>query len=112
MKNGLDLSIHTFAIPVAVSLRCHSARFLGEKEPSLCSKPCLTKSHLIRQKELKKSFVLHGNVVYRLVDSQYREVNQLQRMGIKEFIIPTSPLFNSQNIDEINEVIATLSRGA
>jgi hypothetical protein len=111
VKNGFNLAIHAYAFPVAVTMRCHTARFLGEEEPSLCTKPCFNKSFNITQKELKKSFVLHGNVIYRFVDSQQRDVKQLQRMGVQELIIPMGPVSKLYTTEHINDAITTLSRG-
>jgi hypothetical protein len=111
IKNGLNLSVHAFAIPVAVTMRCHMARFLEEEEPVLCSRPCLDKSFHITQKELEKSFVLNGNVVFRLVDPHQRDVKQLLRMGVRELIVPMGPVSKIKTTEDINEAITTLSRG-
>jgi hypothetical protein len=107
-KKGFELAVHLFALPVAVSMRCHMARFLGEKEPFLCSKPCLIKSFNISQKELEKSFVLHGNVVYRLVNSLKKDVKKLGKLGINELIMSMGPVSKLETTEKINKTISTL----
>lgn len=111
MKNGFNLSVHAFALPVAVTMRCHMARFLDEEEPALCSRPCLNKSFNITQKELEKNFVLHGNVVFRLVNSPRRDVEKLQRLGVRELIISMGPVSKLKTTEDINKTISTLSGG-
>lgn len=111
IKNGFILAVHAYAIPVAVTMRCHMARFLGEVEPALCTKPCLSKAFNIRQKELERDFILHGNVVFRSVESQQRDVRQLQRMGVNELIIPMGPVSKLLTTKDLNEAIAALSSG-
>ncbi len=111
IRSGLKLAVHSHAIPVAVTMRCHMARFLGEEEPALCSKPCLTKAFMIKQKELEKTFTLHGNVVFRLVESSQRETKQLTRMGVDEVVIPMGPVSNLFTRNDLDEAVATLSGG-
>ncbi len=110
-RNGLKLAVHSHAIPVAVTMRCHMARFLGEEEPALCSKPCLNKAFKIKQKELEKTFTLNGNVVYRQVEPTQRETNQLRRMGVDEVVIPMGPVSNLTTKEELDEALSTLSGG-
>jgi hypothetical protein len=110
-RNGLKLAVHSHAIPVAVTMRCHMARFLGEEEPALCSKPCLSKAFKIKQKELEKTFTLNGNVVYRQVEPTQRETNQLRRMGVDELVIPMGPVSNLTTKEELDEALSTLSGG-
>jgi len=108
IKNGFKIAVHTHAIPVAVTMRCHMARFLGEVEPALCTKPCLSKAFNIRQKELEKKFILHGNVVFRAVEPNEREARQLKRTGVDELIIPMSPVSRLNTVNELDEVMVAL----
>ena len=112
VKNGFRLAVHTYAVPVALTMRCHTARFLGEAEPALCTKPCLTKAFDIKQKELNKSFVLHGNVVFRLVESTRNEIRELQRTGVEEMVLSMGPVSRLSTTEDVDEAIAILSRGA
>jgi len=109
--NGFKLAVHSHAIPVAVTMRCHMARFMGEEEPTLCSKPCLAKALKIKQKELEKTFTLNGNVVYRLVESTQREMIQIRRTGIDEVVLPMGPVSNLTTKEELDEAMATLLGG-
>jgi hypothetical protein len=109
IKNGFKIAVHTHAIPVAVTMRCHMARFLGEVEPALCTKPCLNKSFTIRQEELEKSFILNGNVVFRPVESNMIEARQLNRTGVDELIIPMGPVSGLNTTRELDEVMAALT---
>jgi hypothetical protein len=108
-RNGLKLAVYSHAIPVAVTMRCHMARFLGEEEPALCSKPCLSKAFKIKQKELEKAFTLNGNVVYRQVESTQREMNQLRRMGVDEVVLSMGLVSNLFTKNDIDDAMATLS---
>jgi len=108
-RNGLKLAVHSHAIPVAVTMRCHMARFLGEEEPTLCSKPCLSKAFKIKQKELEKTFTLNGNVVYRQVESTQKEMNQLRRMGVDEVVLSIGLVSNLFTKNDIDDAMATLS---
>ena len=85
------------------------ARFLGEREPANCSIPCLNKAFNIEQKELEKKFVLHGNVVYRLVQSQRGDVKKLKKMGVEEMILPMGPVSKLSTTEDVNEAINKLS---
>ena len=111
IKNGFRLAVYTYAVPVSVTMRCHMARFIEEREPALCSKPCINSALNIEQKELEKSFVLHGNVVFRLVQSVNRDVKTLRRMGVEEMIIPMGPVSKLRTAEEVNEAITRLSNG-
>ena len=111
IKNGFSLSVHTHAVPVAVTMRCHMARFLGEVEPALCTKPCLSKAFNIKQREVQRTFVLHGNVVFRLIESSQKEVRELHKLGIEELIVPMGPVSRLTTTKEVNEAITTLSGG-
>jgi hypothetical protein len=109
IKNGFKIAVHTHAIPVAVTMRCHMARFLEEVEPALCSKPCLSKAFNIRQKELEKSFILNGNVVFRAVEPSEGEARQLKRTGVDELIIPMGPMSKLDTTRELDEVMAAFT---
>lgn len=107
--NGFKIAVHTHAIPVAVTMRCHMARFMGEMEPALCTKPCLSKAFTIRQEELEKRFILHGNVVFRAIEPNMRETRQLNRTGVDEMIIPMGPVSGLDTTRELDEVMVALT---
>jgi len=108
-KNGFEIAVHTHAIPVAVTMRCHMARFMGEVEPAHCTKPCLNKAFKIRQEELEKRFIFHGNVVFRAVEPNMREARQLKRTGVDELIIPMGPVSGLDTTRKLDEVMATFT---
>ena len=109
VRNGFRLAIHTYAVPAAVTMRCHTARFLGEEEPALCTKPCLNRAFNIHQKELDKGFVLHGNVVFRLVESTRKDVRGLKGIGVDEIVLPMGPVSRLRTAGDLDEAITTLS---
>ena len=111
IKKGFCISVHTHAIPVAVTMRCHMARFLGEEDPALCSKPCFSEAFAIKQTELQRSFILHGNVVFRQAEHTHKDVRQLQRLGVDELIIPMGPVSGILTGKDVDDAIATLSVG-
>ncbi len=111
INKGFSISVQSHAIPVAVTMRCHMARFLGEVEPALCTKPCLSKAFTIKQREVQRSFILHGNVVYRLIESSKREVKELKNIGIDEIVIPMGPVSRLVTTKGVNDTITTLSDG-
>ena len=112
VRNGFRLAIHTHAVLSAVTMRCHMARFLGEAEPALCTKPCLSRAFNIHQSELDKGFVLHGNVVFRLVESTRKDVRELQGIGVDEIVLPMGPVSRLRTTRDLDDAITTLSRGA
>ncbi len=110
-KKGFRLAMNTYAVPVSVTLRCHMARFIGETEPARCSIPCSDSAYDIKQPELGKSFVLHGNVVYRLVDHQRNDVKKLRKNGVEEIVIPMGSVSKISTAEEIDDAITKLSSG-
>ncbi|MEM2094384.1 MAG: hypothetical protein QXI32_03705 [Candidatus Bathyarchaeia archaeon] len=111
VKRGFRLSIHTYAIPVTVTERCHMARLLGEKEPALCTFPCLRRTFKITQKELGRSFMLQGNVVFSLVEPEQRDIRELHRMGVEELVIPAGPVSRLMTTKDMDAAITVLARG-
>ena len=111
VRNGFRLAVHTYAVPIAVTMRCHTARFLGEVEPALCTKPCFSRAFNIHQKELDKVFVLHGNVVFRLVESTRNDVKGLNSIGVEEIVIPMGPVSRLRTTEDLDEAVTNLSRG-
>lgn len=111
-KKGLQVAIHTYAVPIAVTMKCHTARFTGEPSPTQCSMPCIEKAFKIHQKELSKSFILNGNVVYRKVEPTRKEKRQLKGTGITETIILMGPVSKITSTQELDQAISALSTGA
>jgi hypothetical protein len=111
VKKGFNLSIHTHSIPVAVTMKCHTARFLGESSTESCTKPCFDNFFEIRQKDLGENFLLDGNVVYRGVNPTFKEIKKLKRNGIDDIVISLGHISNLFKSREIDEVINNLMHG-
>jgi hypothetical protein len=111
VERGFRLAVHTYAIPVAVSGRCHTARFLGEKGPAQCTLPCLDRAFIIRQRELERGFVLHGNVVFSMVQPQQREVKELHGMGVDELVLPMGPVSKLTSAKDVDASLTALASG-
>ena len=107
-KTGFQLAMHTYGVPVAVTLRCHTARFVDEKNPSLCSRPCLNSAYDLDQVDLKKRFLLLGNVVYRQVEVIKKELKQFKKTRIEELVLPMGALSELNTSKDINEAINIL----
>jgi hypothetical protein len=112
MRSGFHLSVHTYGIPVAVTMRCHTARFLKETTPQHCTQPCQDQAFNIQQNELEQAFILHGNVVYRPVFHQPKDLKRLQKMGVEELVIPLGPLSQVSTTKEIDQTLTALIHGA
>lgn len=109
IESGFHLSIHTYGIPVAVTMRCHTARFLNETNPQHCTQPCQYQAFNIQQNELEQAFILHGNVVYRPVFHQPKDLKRLQKMGVEELVIPLGPLSKVSTTQEIDQTFTALT---
>jgi len=111
MENGLRLSVHLHLVPVTFTRRCHMARFLGEKSPEECSKPCLGRAFLLRNEVLKAvglEFFLHGNAVFRLEQPSPEDVAELKRLGIAELILTMNPLTKIDTAGKIDDLVLSL----
>jgi hypothetical protein len=106
-KNGLLLSAHLFMVLVTVTRKCHTARFIGENKPEDCSKPCLTKSFLLKNKILDLEMVLIGNTAFRLENPSKKDIQKM-RKTIAEFVIDLNPLIKKRGIEETNRIIDEL----
>lgn len=109
MKNGLNLSIYMHLIPVAVTNACHTARFIGEREPETCSEPCNSRAFLLRQKTLGIDLFLHGNVVFHFTEPSLKDVKRLYNQGIGEFVVTVNPILKIDNREKINHLIESLN---
>ena len=107
-RNGLTLSIHTHLVPVTSTRKCHMARFLGEKDPETCSRPCLSKAFLLRHDTLGTEFFLEGNTVFRFVQPSREDVFRLHKVGTGEVVITTGPATGIETRGEIDQVIESL----
>ena len=105
-EHGLKLSIHLFLAPVAVTRRCHTARFLNEKSPQNCSKPCNTRAFLVKGDIIGVELLIGGNVVFKRSHPSKKHIDKLKKF--KEIIISMSPVTEVKNKMKINQVIENL----
>ncbi len=95
IRAGVQLSVHSFLIPVTVTKRCHAARFLKELNPARCSCPCLRSTFKIKQETLGTDFFLRGNVAFRYAEPQRNDLKNLTDIGDIEIVIPAGDLLKA-----------------
>jgi collagenase-like PrtC family protease len=104
-SNGLQVSVHLHSVPVAITRKCHMARFLGEADLNQCSRPCYTKAYFMNNPLLDKKLYLHGNTVNRLVVPNNKTMESLKKSGATELILTMSPLSQIISKSKIDDVI-------
>ncbi len=87
MEQGLKLSVYLHLVPIAVTRKCHLARFLGEERPEECSKPCLKESLIIRSQLAGLQFLLQGNAVLTIAQPSDRDLDRIKEIGVDEVVI-------------------------
>jgi len=112
VEAGLDVSVHTHLVPVTVTRKCHTARFLGEKIPQNCSKPCITRAFLLKHKGvfMTVEFFLWGNAVFTLAQPNKKDVKNLLGTGATELVITMNPATNTLSRERVDEVISSIKR--
>ena len=106
IERGLQLDVHMFSIPVAITRKCHTARFLGTEDLETCSRFCYTKAFMMNNEILNKDLCLYGNTVLKLVEPDRKAISLLSRMGVDEFVITMGPLVHaSSKLPEIFDQI-------
>lgn len=66
-QRNLQVSVHLYSVPVAMTRECYMARFLGVERLDQCSRPCYVKAYSMENEELDVDMYLHGNAVFKLV---------------------------------------------
>ncbi len=105
VKAGLNLSVHLQLVPVTLTRKCHTARFLGEIAPETCSKPCNIRAFRLRNDRLELEFFLHENAVFRFAEPSRKDMEELPRNDIGEFVITMSPITRIRTQEKIDELI-------
>ncbi len=105
-KQGLELSVHLQLVPVTLTRKCHTARFLGERAPQACSKPCKTKAFLLKHDELE--LFLNGNVVFSQTDPSEKDMKSLLKHNVAELVISMNPVTGMSSRERIDEFILQL----
>jgi collagenase-like PrtC family protease len=107
-QRNLQVSVHLYSVPVAITRKCHMARFLGEEDLDQCSRPCYTKAYSMDNELLGVEMYLHGNAVFKLNDPDRRTVNQLARLGVRELVLTMSPLSRVTSHIELDGLLQSL----
>jgi len=107
-QRDLQVSVHLYSVPVAITRKCHTARFLGEQSLDQCSRPCYTKAYSMENELLDIGMYLHGNTVYKLADPDKNTMNQLARWGVGELVLTMSPLSKVSSHAELEGVLKSL----
>jgi len=105
-KEGFKLSVHLQLAPVTLTRKCHTARFLGEKAPQACSKPCKTRAFLLKRDELE--LFLNGNVVFSQTSPSEKDMERLLKHDISELVISMNPITGILSREKIDEFILQL----
>lgn len=108
-KNKLDVSVHLNSIPVALTRKCHMARFLGEEDLENCSRPCYTKAYVMDNEFLNIELFLHGNTVFKLIESNRKILSQLTKRGVNELVLTMGPLTRINTQAQLDSSIQSLS---
>jgi len=105
IKNGLPISVHMHSIPVAMTRKCHLARFLGDENLDRCSRPCYTKAYSMENEYLGIDMILQGNTVYQLTEPDRKTTQQLAKRGVREFVLTMSPITGVKTQAQIDSLI-------
>jgi hypothetical protein len=111
VENGIRLSVHLHLVPVTFTRKCHTARFLGEKSPGSCSRPCLRRAFVLKSEVLEEyglEFVLHGNTVFRVVQPLGADAVALQKDGVDELVLAMNPVTGLDTARRIDDLILSL----
>ena len=106
VTEGLRLSVYAHFILVALTRRCHTARFLGDKEETHCSRACDTRAFLLKQNNIQCELYLSGNTIFSRANPTKREVKWFEERE-SEFIIETGPIVKALKNNSINALIST-----
>jgi hypothetical protein len=104
-SRGLECSLHSQQVPIAVTRKCHTARFLGEKSLETCSKPCLNKAYVLKNDVLGIEIQLHGNTVFTLVQQPNIDLGKLDEQGVSELVLTMSPLTRIESKTDIDDFL-------
>jgi hypothetical protein len=107
VNKGLHLSAYLHLVPVAITRKCHMARFLGETSYEGCTKQCNDRGFLLKQKTMELDLFLCGNTIFRIIQPIKEELQKLKNK-ITEVIILVNPLTNIENRSTLNKVISNL----
>ncbi len=84
------------------------ARLLGESIPENCSKPCDSRTLLLRNEQLDVRLFLLGNTVFRLTELTSRDARKLDEAKVKELVISMNPLTGINDKERVNTLVRGL----
>lgn len=108
-KNNLQVSVHLNSIPVAITRKCHMARFLGIENLENCPRPCYTNAYKMNNEFLKTELFLHGNVVSEITNPDTKMARQLNKQGVKDIVITMGPLTKINSHENLDNIIQSIS---
>lgn len=108
VENGFTIHVHLDGVPVTVTRKCHTARFMGEYDPERCSRPCDRRSFVLKQETIGVTLILYGNVVYRAITPDVKMIANLRKIGVTNYIIAMNPMTTLLDRTAINKFIADL----
>jgi len=104
-KCGLNVSVHLYLVPVTLTRKCHTARFLGEKEPERCSKPCNSRAFRLKHGILGIKLFLDGNVVFNFVRPSRKDLKKLLESRTSELVVTMNPILRTQRQQDIDKLV-------
>jgi hypothetical protein len=112
VEEGFSLSVHLHLVPVTFTRKCHMARFLGEKSPETCSRPCLNSAFLLKNEavgEYEEDFGLQlylgGNTVFRVIQPSPADIRNLHETGVAELVLTMNPITRIDSARAIDDFI-------
>ena len=108
-RRQLKVAIHTHQVPVAITRKCHMARFRGEENLLHCSKPCYMSAYSMENVLLKTPLFLHGNTVFRLTEPSRRFIPTLIKQGVNDLVLTMSPLTGLTTSENLKTAIQHLA---
>jgi hypothetical protein len=108
INNKLQVSVNLHSIPVTITRKCHTARFLGEEDLDTCSRPCHIKAYFMQNQTLEVDLYLNGNTVFRLKEPTKKMISLLNKQGVNELVLSLNPLTKSSLQTGLGSFINTL----
>jgi hypothetical protein len=108
-SKGLECSLHSQQVVIAVTRKCHTARFLGEKSLETCTKPCLNKAYTLKNDVLGLEIFLLGNTVSTLVQQSNIDPKKMDELGVSEFVLSMNPLTRIESKNDIDKCLSQVA---
>lgn len=106
---GLNISVHLHLTPVTSTRRCHTARFLGVRNPVSCNMPCFEQGFLLRNRTSNLELYLLGNTVFRYSESSAEDIKKMSSLlGEFEVVVTMNPITKMRDRKAIDALISTI----